>query len=193
MVRTRTNPTYYDGDLRADLIAEALNVIVETGPASLTLRALSRRVGVSHAAPANHFPTKEALFGEIARQGFELLSSGLERAGRHESDPLRRLRRLGLAYLAFAGNHRGHFSVMFRRDLYDTSQIQAEADAAFDILVEACRAAQQHGWRSTARARGLATLLWSLVHGYAHLEAERGNLEIGRGQLISLFDSQLAS
>jgi hypothetical protein len=82
---------------------------------------------------------------------------------------------------------------MFRRDLYDMSQVQTEADATFGILVDACRAAQQGGWRSASESRSLATVLWSLVHGYAHLEAEGADLPVGRRELIELFDPQLAA
>jgi len=168
-------------------------VIVETGPASLSMRAVSRRLGVSHAAPANHFPSKEALFCEIARQGLVGLRQALDQAASHEPDPILRLRALGLAYLDYASQHPGHFSVMFRRDLYDITLIENEATATFEVLVDACQAAQHSGWRADADPRGLATLLWSVVHGFAHLEAEGARLEIDRRQLIALVDVQPAT
>jgi AcrR family transcriptional regulator len=52
----------------------------EHGTAKVSVRALSRRLGVSHAAPANHFPTKTALFGEIAREGFVKLGEAFTEA-----------------------------------------------------------------------------------------------------------------
>lgn len=189
----RTNPTYYVGDLRADLIAAALEVISESGPASVSLRGLSRRLGVSHAAPANHFPTKESLFRTIARDGFVLLRGALDIPRSDTDDPTRRIACLGLAYLAFAAEHPGHFSVMFQADLYQRSPIEDEAAGAFDVLVEACRQAQEHGWRSDTDPRALATVLWSVVHGYAHLEAEGARLAVDRHQLIEHLDPQLTT
>ena len=159
-------------------------------------RACARSTGgsaFSHAAPANHFPSKEALFCEIARQGLVGLRQALDQAGREEPDPILRLRALGLAYLDHASKHPGHFSVMFRRDLYDITSVEDEANATFDVLAVACQAAQHSGWRPDADARGLATLLWSAVHGYAHLEAEGARLEIDRRQLIALVDVQPAT
>ena len=62
----RANPTYYGGDLRRDLLDTALELIDQEGPSAVSLRSLARRLGVSHAAPANHFPDKAALFTAIA-------------------------------------------------------------------------------------------------------------------------------
>jgi AcrR family transcriptional regulator len=61
----RPAPTY-GGDLRRDLPDAALELIARQGPSAVSLRWLARRLGVSHAAPANHFPDKAALFTAIA-------------------------------------------------------------------------------------------------------------------------------
>jgi AcrR family transcriptional regulator len=42
---------YHHGDLRAALLAEAATMIAEGGAASLTMRGIGRRLGVSRAAP----------------------------------------------------------------------------------------------------------------------------------------------
>jgi len=175
MSRKRTNPGYYAGDLRSDLIAEALSVIETDGPARVSLRALSRRLGVSHAAPKNHFPTKDALFTKIAEDGFVQLHQTLDSAlsaSDVESNPLDQLERLGLAYLSFAADHPAHFAVMFRGDLVDQTQIVEQASAAYRVLHTATQAAQNHGWRPDTESQTLALLLWSTVHGYAHLEKQ---------------------
>jgi AcrR family transcriptional regulator len=62
----------------------------------VSLRSLARRLGVSHAAPANHFPDKAALFTAIAVEGFRLLASEGWAAGR---DPQ------AVAYLAWSVVH----------------------------------------------------------------------------------------
>ena len=72
----RPAPTY-GGDLRRDLLDAALELIAREGPSSVSLRWLARRLGVSHAAPANHFPDKAALFTAIATEGFELLGAAI--------------------------------------------------------------------------------------------------------------------
>ena len=71
------NSTYYDADLAADLKAAALQIIEVEGPAAVSLRSLARGLGVSHAAPKNHFDDKAALFAAIAVDGFSGLSDAL--------------------------------------------------------------------------------------------------------------------
>ena len=81
MAATRqANPTYYGGDLRRDLLDAALRTIAREGPSAVSLRSLARDLGVSHAAPANHFPDKAALFTAIAVEGFTLLGQAMAAA-----------------------------------------------------------------------------------------------------------------
>ena len=92
----RANPTYYGGDLRRDLLDAALELIDREGPSAVSLWSLARRLGVSHAALANHFPDKAALFTAIAVEGFELLSAVITATGRPAGrDPGQRLRAAG--------------------------------------------------------------------------------------------------
>lgn len=51
---------YHHGDLRAVLLAGAERVLREKGSANLSLRQISRDIGVSHAASARHFSNKQA-------------------------------------------------------------------------------------------------------------------------------------
>ena len=177
MVTKRQNPIHYAGDLRADLMAEALRVIAESGTAAVSLRALTRSLGVSHAAPKNHFPTKEALFAELAREGFVLFEAKLRTAAEGAAaagvGPVEGLIDLGLAYLDFAREYASHFALMFRTDLFETSVIEQESVKGFAVLQDAVSAAQAAGWRQGENSHHVATLLWSVAHGHAHLEAQQ--------------------
>jgi AcrR family transcriptional regulator len=84
----RANPTYYDGDLRRDLLDTALELVAREGPSAVSLRSLARRLGVSHAAPANHFPDKASLFTAIAIEGFRLLAAAIEDGARRPFDEI---------------------------------------------------------------------------------------------------------
>ena len=50
------------------------------GVQSLTLRELSRELGVSHTSPLRHFANKQALLDGLAVRGFERLGAVLSRA-----------------------------------------------------------------------------------------------------------------
>jgi len=73
---------YHHGDLRNALL-EAARALLEEGPfADLSLRAVARRAGVSHAAPYRHFPNHEALLVELALEGFYELRAEIVEAAK---------------------------------------------------------------------------------------------------------------
>jgi AcrR family transcriptional regulator len=170
----RRNATYYAGDLRRDLLDAALDVVASEGPSAVNLRALARHLGVSHAAPANHFTDKTAIFTAIAQEGFELLGQAMDRAVAEvpADQPGRaRIAATGQAYMRFALTHRAHFEVMWRNDLLrrDDPALGAAADATFDQLIAGVRDAQADGWAAGADERSVAYLAWAAVHGLAVL------------------------
>jgi AcrR family transcriptional regulator len=169
--RRRRNATYYAGDLRRDLLDAALTVVATEGPSAVNLRALARQLGVSHAAPANHFPDKTAVFTAIAREGFELLGAAMAEAELGDQPPRARFGAIGRAYVGFAVAHPAHFEVMWRNDLASRNDpdLHAAADATFDQLMTGVRAAQAEGWAAGADERSVAYLAWSSVHGLAVL------------------------
>lgn len=160
---------YHHGDLRRALLAAATEAIEEKGPAALSLRELARRAGVSHAAPAHHFGDKAGLLTALAAEGFELLAAALHDAG---DDFLE----IGVAYVRFAVDHRAHFEVMFRPDLYraDEETVAAARKQARDALFaglarfQATRPATASGGdEDDTAATGLAA--WAIAHGFATL------------------------
>jgi AcrR family transcriptional regulator len=170
----RANPTYYGGDLRRDLLDAALDLIAREGPSAVSLRSLARRLGVSHAAPANHFPDKAALFTAIAVEGFTLLSQAItDEAGRlgPAAGAGQRFRAAGRAYTGFAVAHPAHFAVMWQRDLLhpDDPDLAAAGDRTFELLLAGVRDIQAEGWAAGSEPQTVAYLAWSVVHGLAAL------------------------
>jgi len=162
---------YHHGDLRKALITEAAKVIETEGVGALTLRELSRRLGVSHAAPTNHFDDKDALLAEIVGQGFAELAHDLASVASDEPPQLR-LQELGRAYVRFALRRPGHFRVMFGRGFSkDVSSRPAQAGGrAYTLLEQAVIAAlPPPRVRSAWRVREATFLAWSVVHGAAML------------------------
>ena len=158
----RRNRTYYDGDLAADLVSEALRVIGAEGPSAVSLRSLARALGVSHAAPRNHFRDKAALFAAIAAQGFAGLKAALDRAA---GAPVGLgLLEAGVAYVEYALDHREHFAVMWQTDLHrNADDVAALRVECFESLVALV------GGNDPIRAREAADRAWALVHGWAAL------------------------
>jgi AcrR family transcriptional regulator len=199
----RANPTYYGGDLRRDLLDTAVELIAREGPSAVSLRALARRLGVSHAAPANHFPDKAALFTAIAVEGFALLAEAIG-AGVGQLGPDatagQRFRAAGQAYTGFALAHPAHFAVMWQRDLLhqDDPELVAAGDTTFAMLLGSVRDIQSEGWAAGRDPQAVAYLAWSVVHGLAALwlggslqRGQRGFDEIA-GEVGALLGSVLS-
>jgi AcrR family transcriptional regulator len=158
---------YHHGDLRRTLLAAAVDAIAESGPTALSLRDLARRAGVSHAAPAHHFGDKAGLLTALAAQGYDLLADALDTARERTGSLLE----IGVAYVRFAVDHRAHFDVMFRPDLYaaDDAELvtaQGRATAALAAAV-ATLPAESAPTGQEAFLAGLSA--WSIVHGFATL------------------------
>ena len=156
---------YHHGDLRRALLAAAVEMIAEAGPAALSLRALARRTGVSHAAPAHHFADKAGLLTAIAAEGYELLAAALREAEERTGSYLE----MGVAYVHFAVTHRAHFEVMFRPELYhaDDPAVVAARRASGVLLYGPVRDLSDRDPDFDSLRAGVAA--WSLVHGLATL------------------------
>ncbi|WP_394830195.1 TetR/AcrR family transcriptional regulator [Pendulispora rubella] len=162
---------YHHGDLRNALLAEAAKLVETDGVAALTLRELSRRLGVSHAAPTNHFPDKDALLAGLAAQGFEELAHDLASVAQVRSAELW-LRDLGRAYVRFALRRPGHYRVMFGRGFSKESRTRLAdvGERAFSILQQAVQATMPPTRARVAqRVREACFLACSVVHGAAML------------------------
>ena len=67
---TRQN-SYHKENLRQDLIDAGLAYVKAQGHASLSVRTLAQKVGVSPGAPYHHFPDRRSLLLAIAGEGFK--------------------------------------------------------------------------------------------------------------------------
>lgn len=158
-------PGYHHGDLRRALIDAALDQLADGGSASLGLRELARRVGVSSAAPYRHFKNREELLAAVAEAGFARLGATLEAAALSRPAELH-LAAMGRAYVRFAELHQALFRLMFSPEI-DTRRnraVKLAAEAAFAPLAAA--AAREAGRRDPLEV-GYAA--WALAHGLAAL------------------------
>ena len=164
---------YHHGDLRAALIAAALDVIDEIGPRGLTIREVARRAGVSHAAPYRHFTDKNELILAVVEHGFELLDRQMQQArDAAGDDPLSQFAASGEAYLAFALDYPAYYRVMFSGDLLNTRGHEAlrhTSNAAFVNMVEDIKTGQQLGVIREGDPLPQAIFIVSTVHGFVSL------------------------
>jgi AcrR family transcriptional regulator len=165
---------YHHGDLHEALLKAAKQVAEREGINGLTLRAVAREAGVSHAAPSHHFGDVTGLLSELAAIGFKKFSEQLGGATCSETAPDAVAARKASAYVAFARENPCLFQLMFRGERldHDRPALQAASEAAFHKLADLV-AARRHEdvvpeHLTLAQAADIARI-WSMVHGFAML------------------------
>ena len=154
---------YHHGDLRNALRDAARAVLEEEGLAALSLRAVARRAGVSHAAPYRHFPNHEALLVELVTEGFGELRQGILSAVTGPAQETDRITAIGAAYMRFVAQRPGLARLMFGSQLSNRDSFP-ELSRSADLIGE------EIGNALKDPALGLA--VWAAVHGLAMLVLE---------------------
>lgn len=164
---------YHHGDLRQALLTLAKQQLTSQGIESLSLRAISREAGVSHAAAYRHFPNKEALVAALACAGFEQLQTFVAgEVAQYAEDPTEQFFQCGIAYVTFAINNATLFRLMFGVSGVDRLQYpatHAAAQTSFGVLVGTIERGQAAGLIGSGEPRQLAFTAWAAVHGLATL------------------------
>ncbi len=161
--------TYHHGDLRAALLATIDEVLSEHGADGLSLREVSRRAGVSHAAAYKHFADKSELLGVYADAAFGDFEHALEAARSEAPSPREALIAIGVAYVRFAWKRPAAFRLMFRPEFTGAKlgDPAAAVNRTHQVLTEAVAAAQAAGTLKAGSLEIQVLAAWSMVHGLA--------------------------
>jgi AcrR family transcriptional regulator len=170
----RDNTPYHHGALHAALLEAAERILERDGLAGLTLRAVAREAGVSHAAPTHHFGDLTGLVSELAAIGFRQFNVAMAAAGNSTSTLPENAIARAKAYVAYAQAHSGMFTLMFRSERLDMKRpaLHEAANAAFAELAGSVGAQRHEAIEATAFSleQGAAIArAWSLVHGFSML------------------------
>ncbi|MEJ5946135.1 TetR/AcrR family transcriptional regulator [Pseudokineococcus basanitobsidens] len=155
--------------LRDALLRAAREELDQAGGAPVSLRAVARRAGVSHAAPAYAFGDRSGLLTAVAAEGFAELAALMDRP----APPGREgLAELGRRYTAFARDNPALYEVMFSPGDLDDD----------DEALDAARASSLRALTRLTRDDGadgppgeLTSIAWAFAHGVASLST-RGAL-----------------
>ena len=161
-------------DVRAALVRAAHAELRERGPGAVSLRAVARRAGLSHAAPGYAFGDRAGLLTAVAVQGFQKLAQTMDeppappgRAGLSE---------LGRRYVAFASADPALYELMFRSS--DLLIADEDLQAARAASLQAARAASLQALARLTRTDGesgppgqVTLISWAFAHGVASLLA----------------------
>ena len=108
---------YHHGDLKAALVDGAIELIAERGVRGFSLAELSRRLGVTVAAPYRHFADRDELLAAVAVRALHAFADALG-AGCGDADPPeQQLAAMAGNYIRFAAERRPLYDVVYATDL----------------------------------------------------------------------------
>jgi AcrR family transcriptional regulator len=161
------NPRGEGEKLRATLLDAATALIAESeNPENVSVRAITRRAGVSPTALYLHFENREELFLAVSEACFAELHEVMCVAGPESgAAPRDQLIAMGHAYLRFARERPGHYAVLFQRHLTPVPEdVESMVGMhVFESLVEVIR----RNGVSDDDAFDCGVLLWMALHGRA--------------------------
>ncbi|QDM21379.1 TetR/AcrR family transcriptional regulator [Tardiphaga sp. vice352] len=165
---------YHHGDLRGALLMAAEKLLERDGLPGLTLRAVAREAGVSHAAPMHHFGDLSGLVSELAAIGFRNFNATMAAAGATGATPVDSALARARAYLSYARTRPGMYRLMFRTDWLDMTRpaLREAANASFTALATVSGAQHAGNVATDALTMDQAAQIarnWSLVHGFTML------------------------
>ena len=144
------------------------------GLPGLTLRAVAREAGVSHAAPTHHFGDLTGLLSELAAIGYRRFNAAMGAARAAATLPTEKGLASAKAYVSYARAHPGMYGLMFRTERLDMTRpsLREAADASFASFAEGIGAERHEQIPAEALTLAQAGALahaWSLVHGFSTL------------------------
>ena len=118
---------YHHGNLKENLIQQAVMACEESGWENISLRNLAKQLNVSQTAPYRHFETKEDLLAEVATKGFEKMNADMNKTSNFLAS--------GLAYCDFALKYQNTYDLMTGNFLGSFTQYPALLDQAQSAFI----------------------------------------------------------
>ena len=160
---------YHHCDLKAALVDGAVELIAERGVRGFSLAELSRRLGVTVAAPYRHFASRDELLAAVAVRALQTFGKALAARSSETDSPEERLAAMAGGYVRFAAEQPELFGVVFGVGL-DKKQRYPELREAYEN-VEGTFAAcvGELCPDDPAGAEQLADAIEATAHGFAAL------------------------
>ena len=174
-MRSAARP-YHHGNLREELLSAAEAALEARGVQQLSLRELSRELGVSHASPQRHFATKQDLINALATVGFQRFDAIAAKAAAAASGQNfnARLTKVALAHLGFALKHPALLALMFeaKRQPAMPPELLTVLHAAFSHIPRILKEGQDAGRIVPGDPYRLALTIGAVVQGLVAISVD---------------------
>lgn len=160
--------------VRDRILDAAREIFATEGYEAVTMRRVAEAIEYTPPVIYQHFADKATLIEELCRHDFQQFSRSFNVLA-NVSDPIDRLRAMGLGYVEFGLAHPHHYRVMFMNPAvltYGEKEGMGQPDLdAYAFLLQATEAAMQAGRFNPELTDPhlVAQVLWHGVHGIVSL------------------------
>ncbi len=154
---------------REGILAAARNIARAEGWQAVTIRRIADIIEYSPPTIYEYFASKDAILGEVQREGFEQLADAMRQAAEQTMDTTERLEQIGRAYWRFTQQQPELYQVIHGPDsaglpteetLNGARKSAAVVYDALEQWAQACNAVLPD-------PQGAVETLWALLHGLA--------------------------
>jgi len=169
-------------NVQGRILEAALDIIVQEGFPSLTMRRLASRIAMTAPNIYNYYKSKDEIYISLVIQGFEILQRELKSVYEALEDPVERGAALARAYINFGLKHSSYYDIMFtyptpKYDDYVGTPLEklsnVEYRISMDIAALAVNAVKSLLSDEMARDEEAVQMrfiaAWSLLHGMISL------------------------
>jgi AcrR family transcriptional regulator len=152
------------------ITAAARLIASREGWSAVTIRRLAEEIEYSQPVLYSHFANRDAIVAAVAVEGFRELATALRQAPHGSTDRRDAIRKVAMAYLAFAGEHPALYEAMFNMPTglrFAEAGTRLELKDAFAALAAVVAPASSPASSDVEIA---TETLWATLHGLAELE-----------------------
>ena len=153
------------------ILQAATELFLEGGSSALSVRAISKRAGVSTIGIYSHFKGKQGILDELYIEGFEKIFSIVDIIDTSAS-PREVILNGVKGYLAIADQYEAHYRLIFGESdagYSPSEEARAVSEKAFNRLVDVSSLILPKDTTVTKKQR-VALEIWAFVHGYVSLK-----------------------
>jgi AcrR family transcriptional regulator len=153
------------------ILSAASELFLEGGISSLSVRAISKRAGVSTIGIYSHFQGKQGILDELYMQGFELVSAAMD-VDEGITSPKESILLGVKGYLNIAEKYEAHYRLIFGENCVGyapSDKARAVSEKAFGRLVKVVTVLLPEQ-ASREEKQKTAIEIWAFVHGFVSIK-----------------------
>ncbi|MBU3060372.1 TetR/AcrR family transcriptional regulator [Nocardia sp. NEAU-G5] len=171
--------------LRDEILDATRELLARTGNAdAVSIREVSKLVGVSAPSIYRHFADKDELIDAAVAQVFEHVDAAMAAVDDPEQSPITRLRAQGLAYVRFALDNPEQYRLAFLGSSEPGAVDQVLTSGAVVRFTQTVKEAMESGVITPGDPLPIVLELWAAAHGIASLIIAKPYLPWGDTDLI---------